>query len=167
MKDKDGNPIVTLPEKHITDEYLELTPKERVIYDKVFKFAKSKFLGYAKAGTVSKNYTAIFAVLMRLRQAVLHPMLVLKKIKNPNDTDTEDEESAAFAKGDIEEDIKELIAKYTAGAEDEDSVAYATQVLNKLLEEQSEGKETEEEEECPLCLSVSPIPSVWRSGLRY
>lgn len=33
MKDKDGNPIVALPEKHIKIEYLAFTSEERKIYD--------------------------------------------------------------------------------------------------------------------------------------
>lgn len=52
MKDKDGKPIVSLPEKHIEIKYLDFSPEEREIYDALYKNAKSKFEGYAEEGTV-------------------------------------------------------------------------------------------------------------------
>lgn len=70
MKDKDGNPIVSLPKKHIDVKYLQFSEEEREIYDALYKNAKSKFLDYADSGTVLNNVTAIFSILMRLRQAV-------------------------------------------------------------------------------------------------
>lgn len=104
MKDKDGNPIVALPPKHFSVEMLELSEAEREIYTAIYQNAKSKFLQYEKEGTVLTNVygwsspaltlyptdlrflsrygcsTAIFAILTRLRQAVLHPTLVLKRL---------------------------------------------------------------------------------------
>lgn len=52
MRDKDGNPIVALPEKHIQVVHLDFTDEERKIYDALYRNAKSKFLGYAEEGTV-------------------------------------------------------------------------------------------------------------------
>jgi len=52
MKDKDGNPIVTLPEKRISVVHLDFSKEEREIYEALYKNAKSKFLGYAQEGTV-------------------------------------------------------------------------------------------------------------------
>jgi len=81
IKDPDGKPIVSLPPKHIDLAYLELNPKERIIYDMVYENAKSEYIECLGQGTVLKNVTVILAILMRLRQAVLHPLLVLNQMK--------------------------------------------------------------------------------------
>lgn len=52
MRDKDGKPIVTLPEKHLHVERLDFSPDERAIYDALFRNAKSRFLDYAAEGSV-------------------------------------------------------------------------------------------------------------------
>lgn len=52
MKDKNGQPIVALPQKHKEDVELEFSGPEREIYDAVFKKAKVEWEGYAKSGTV-------------------------------------------------------------------------------------------------------------------
>ncbi|KAK4057901.1 DNA helicase rad5 [Microbotryomycetes sp. JL221] len=88
MKDKDGRPIVNLPAKHIDIKFLKFSEEERRIYTAIYRNAKSQFLGYAEKGTVLSNVTAIFAVLMRLRQVVLHPALVMENIdKSANEVD--------------------------------------------------------------------------------
>ena len=58
-KDKDGNPIVPLPPKHIIEEHLDFLPKEREIYQEIYKNARSQFLGFQKNGSVGKNVTAM------------------------------------------------------------------------------------------------------------
>lgn len=52
MRDKDGNPIVALPEKKLDVVHLDFTKDERDIYNALYRNAKSKFLGYAEEGTV-------------------------------------------------------------------------------------------------------------------
>jgi len=47
----------------------------------VHENAKSGYMEYLGQGTVLKNVTVILAILMRLRQAVLHPLLVLNQMK--------------------------------------------------------------------------------------
>lgn len=54
MKDKNGDPIVSLPKKHIKVSYLNFSNQEREVYDALYANAKSKFLGYQKEGTVLK-----------------------------------------------------------------------------------------------------------------
>lgn len=141
MKDRDGNPIVPLPPKNITEERLTFTPAEREIYERIYKDARSQFLGYKAEGNVMKNVTAIFAVLMRLRQAVLHPALVLKSISNRAETtgETTPEDRA----------IKALIVKYCAG---ESSTADSEAVMKDLGVD-------DEAETCFWCNStvVSPV----------
>lgn len=52
MKDKNGKPIVSLPDKHIDIRYLQFAKEERDIYDAIYKHAKSRFLAYEGEGTV-------------------------------------------------------------------------------------------------------------------
>ncbi|KAK4055576.1 DNA helicase rad5 [Microbotryomycetes sp. JL201] len=117
MKDKDGNPIVKLPPKHIDIQYLEFSEEERQIYDAIYQNAKSQFLGYAEKGTVLSNVTAIFSILMRLRQCVLHPSLVLGSLSDPSHDVTFSE-------------VKKMIAQYSGT----DST-FARKVLEGLLDE--------------------------------
>lgn len=78
MKDKDGKPIVELPPKTIVVKELEFSELERRIYDNVYRRAYLQFASLKANGTVTRNFSVIFSVLMRLRQAVCHPSLVLK-----------------------------------------------------------------------------------------
>lgn len=157
MRDKDGKPIVALPEKHIDIVHLDFSKDERDIYDALFKNAKSKFLGYAKEGTVLQNVTAIFSILMRLRQAVLHPSLVLKRLKENLRI-----KQAATNTGAPEEDmgeiedvaIQRLIERYVAGSADAGSEKAASQVIDEMLEVSgSKGAEVDVGE-CMLCMEV-------------
>lgn len=161
MKDKDGKPIVALPEKHIEIKYLDFSKPERLIYEALYRNAKSKFLDYEAKGTVTqfsptslpprhremvnvdispsmndqtRNVTAIFSILMRLRQAVLHPSLVLKRLKEnlEQNKKLKGRSSADKATDLDEQDIQELIEKY-GGLEVDD----------------------EETRECAICFDVS------------
>lgn len=101
--------------------------------------------------------TAIFAILTRLRQAVLHPLLVLKRLNMNIEAKKKIKgRSAAEKAGDVEDDtIKALLDDYAAGSDSKDM-----EVLLRGTAEQ------EEMEECLIChevrsniLSVStPIP---------
>ncbi|KAK4698930.1 DNA repair protein RAD5, partial [Phenoliferia sp. Uapishka_3] len=115
MKDRDGQPIVALPMKHIKAVSLTFSEDERVIYDALYKNAKSKFLDFQADGTVMQNVTAIFSILMRLRQAVLHPSLVLKRlIQNLAASKKLKGKSKAENEADAEEEvIQKLIARFS------------------------------------------------------
>jgi DNA repair protein RAD5 len=143
MKDRDGQPIVPLPPKNIIEERLDFTDAEREIYNRIYKDARSQFLGYKAEGNVMKNVTAIFAVLMRLRQAVLHPALVLNSINNRAQT-----EGGAMTPED--RSIKTLIVKYCAG---QSQSAKADDVKEEDILKDL-GVEPEEEALCLWCNSV-------------
>ncbi|BGP07126.1 DNA helicase rad5 [Rhodotorula toruloides] len=168
MRDKDGNPIVALPEKKLDVVHLEFTKDERDIYDALYRNAKSKFLGYAEEGTVLQHVTAIFSILMRLRQAVLHPSLVLKRLKENlrakglNRTAIDDDPIAQA--GELEETaIQRLIERYTAGLASQ-GVAEGTQdAIDELLEVKDEGDADEAGIECMLCMEPVEVP-VWLPG---
>ncbi|OSD03366.1 hypothetical protein PYCCODRAFT_1366011 [Trametes coccinea BRFM310] len=144
MLDSDGKKIVELPSKEVTIETLEFSPLERKIYDSLYSDAKKDFEHLNAKGLVSRNYTHILAMLMRLRRAVLHPNLVLSS----NDSTTSKAPSGSNAV-----DVKELIERFGKG----DNVAgeskvYAEGVLANLGQE--------EDAECPICFDVMETPAI-------
>ncbi|GAA6004576.1 hypothetical protein JCM11491_002156 [Sporobolomyces phaffii] len=160
MKDKDGNPIVSLPEKKIDIVHLDFTKEEREIYEALYANAKSKFLGYAKEGSVLQHVTAIFSILMRLRQAVLHPTLVLKRLKENLAAQGKarraaDADDLELATGEIDDyAIQKMIERYSASKDG----SFGDEVLEGLLEPKEEGDIVEDDSECILCLEPIEIP---------
>ncbi|GMF34135.1 unnamed protein product [Phytophthora lilii] len=78
-RDKQGNMIVELPPKHIDLVKLEFSPDERAFYQAVYDKSRAEFNGFVASGTAMTSYVAIFALLLRLRQACDHPLLALGK----------------------------------------------------------------------------------------
>ncbi|GAB2261832.1 hypothetical protein Droror1_Dr00002829 [Drosera rotundifolia] len=78
----DGLPIISLPPKSVELKRVEFTAEERSFYSKLETESRIRFKEYAAAGTVSQNYASILLMLLRLRQACDHPLLV--KGFNPN-----------------------------------------------------------------------------------
>ncbi|CAL1694577.1 unnamed protein product [Somion occarium] len=142
MRDSDGKRIVELPPKEIIVENLEFSPSERKIYDSLYKDAKRNFDRLSERGLVSKNYTHILAMLMRLRRAVLHPNLVLSA--------TEDKKTGSSKEEPI--DVDELIKKFTSEEGNNNGSSFAEDVLASLGQE--------DRAECPICLDVMDSPMV-------
>ncbi|KAF5548125.1 DNA repair RAD16 [Fusarium mexicanum] len=72
-----AKPILVLPEKTEEIIYAELSPEERDFYSQLEKHARVQFSKYLREGTVSRNYSNILVLLLRLRQACCHPHLNL------------------------------------------------------------------------------------------
>ncbi|KAK4754431.1 hypothetical protein SAY87_002535 [Trapa incisa] len=72
----DGKPIITLPPKSVKLEKVEFSKEERDFYSKLEADSRARFEEYAAAGTVKENYVNILLMLLRLRQACDHPLLV-------------------------------------------------------------------------------------------
>ncbi|KAL3522226.1 hypothetical protein ACH5RR_015060 [Cinchona calisaya] len=72
----DGEPIIKLPPKTIKLYKLDFTPGERDFYRRLEADSCARFAEYAAAGTVKQNYVNILLMLLRLRQACDHPLLV-------------------------------------------------------------------------------------------
>jgi hypothetical protein len=74
----DGQPIVKLPPRIVKLKQAEFSLEERSFYTKLEAESRAQFQVYAAAGTVQSNYVNILWMLLRLRQACDHPMLVKK-----------------------------------------------------------------------------------------
>ncbi|XWS18361.1 hypothetical protein CRYUN_Cryun32bG0037200 [Craigia yunnanensis] len=72
----DGKPIINLPPKVIELKKVEFTKEERDFYSRLESDSRAQFKEYAAAGTVNQNYVNILLMLLRLRQACDHPLLV-------------------------------------------------------------------------------------------
>ncbi|XP_019091967.1 PREDICTED: helicase-like transcription factor CHR28 isoform X2 [Camelina sativa] len=72
----DGKPVISLPPKSIELKRVDFTKEERHFYSKLECDSRDQFKEYADAGTVKQNYVNILLMLLRLRQACGHPLLV-------------------------------------------------------------------------------------------
>ncbi|OBZ79900.1 DNA repair protein RAD5 [Grifola frondosa] len=132
-----------LPAKEVVVDSLEFSPLERKIYDSLYTDAKKDFEHLNEKGLVSRNYTHILAMLMRLRRAVLHPNLVLS---------SHTEASGGKPSG-SSVDVKELIKRFENGENTaEDNKVYAEGVLANLGQE--------DDAECPICFDVMDAPVI-------
>lgn len=72
----DGKPIISLPPKTVTLKKVDFSEEERAFYSALEAESQEQFKEYAAAGTVKQNYVNILLMLLRLRQACDHPVLV-------------------------------------------------------------------------------------------
>ncbi|KAK6149892.1 hypothetical protein DH2020_017417 [Rehmannia glutinosa] len=72
----DGEPIINLPPKTIELTKVDFSKEERDFYCRLEADSQAQFAEYAAAGTVKQNYVNILLMLLRLRQACDHPLLV-------------------------------------------------------------------------------------------
>ncbi|XP_028201677.1 helicase-like transcription factor CHR28 isoform X1 [Glycine soja] len=78
----DGEPIISLPPKSVELKKVEFSPEERDFYSRLEADSRAQFQEYADAGTVKQNYVNILLMLLRLRQACDHPLLVKRYNSN-------------------------------------------------------------------------------------
>ncbi|KAI3498021.1 hypothetical protein L1887_33714 [Cichorium endivia] len=71
-----GKPVINLPPKTIKLTAVDFSNEERAFYLKLEAESRSQYKAYQAAGTVRQNYANILLMLLRLRQACDHPLLV-------------------------------------------------------------------------------------------
>ncbi|GAA5800446.1 hypothetical protein HPULCUR_005876 [Helicostylum pulchrum] len=86
MRDRNGQPMVPLPPKTVSVEYLSFSPEEQDIYDAIYSDSQIKFSYFCEAGKVGANYASILQLLTKLRQSCCHPYLALKNIVTDRNT---------------------------------------------------------------------------------
>lgn len=130
-------------------ETLEFSPAERKIYDSIYADAKHAYDTFNAGGVVGKNMSNILAMLMKLRQAVLHPSLIKRRSLTVHSDDDAMMEIDG-AKSHI--NVDELIDQFSSrdAPEPEESKTFAIGILENL--------ETIEKRECPICLDPVQDP---------
>lgn len=68
----DGKRLVELPRKTVSMHYVDLSPEDREVYDKVEEIGKEVIEGYMRSGTVLQNYASVLQIILRLRQICDH-----------------------------------------------------------------------------------------------
>ncbi|GAB2301162.1 hypothetical protein Dimus_035195 [Dionaea muscipula] len=72
----DGEPIINLPPKSVELKKVEFSVEERDFYSRLESDSRAQFAEYEAYGTIQQNYVNILLMLLRLRQACDHPLLV-------------------------------------------------------------------------------------------
>lgn len=169
MKTPDGEALVPLPPRTITIEEVELSEKEREIYDYIFMRAKRTFNDNVEAGTLLKSYSTIFTQILRLRQTCCHPVLTRNK-----DIVAEEEDAAVAAdemnglKDDM--DLQELISRFTSSTEEASNNDQQHSTMDRFTAHALKQIQTESSGECPICAEEPMIqPAVtgcWHSACK-
>ncbi|KAM0252634.1 hypothetical protein ACHAP5_000925 [Fusarium lateritium] len=102
-----GKPILRLPEKTEEIVYAEMSSEERDFYTQLEKQSQVLVNKYLREGTVSKNYSNILVLLLRLRQACCHPHLNLD-VDDAGSSSISDEEKKKLV-GELDTAIVERI----------------------------------------------------------
>lgn len=72
----DGQRIIQLPPRHDIEDYVEFDEDQQAFYDALQEKQRLRFNKYVKEGSVTRSYTYILVLLLRLRQVCDHPHLI-------------------------------------------------------------------------------------------
>lgn len=160
MKTPDGEALVPLPPKVIDVERIVLSQHERDVYDHIYLRAKSVFTQNAESGMLLKNYTTIFAQILRLRQSCCHPVLTRKSQLVADELEGNIASDIANGLAD-DMDLSSLIERFTADS-DEDVNKFGAHVLKQIQDEA--------DAECPLCFEEpmvdQAVTGCWHSACK-
>ncbi|XP_037097058.1 helicase-like transcription factor isoform X3 [Syngnathus acus] len=150
----DGCPLVTLPEKSVYVEQVELSAAEREEYDVALNEGRHTVGRYVAEGSVLRNYADVLAILMRLRQHCCHPDLL---------TNTAADAGLASTPAELRERLIEKLRVVLASGSDEECsvcldsvrlpvITHCAHVYCRPCIAQVIGTE-QESARCPLCRS--------------
>ncbi|KAH6642128.1 SNF2 family N-terminal domain-containing protein [Boeremia exigua] len=160
MKTPDGEALVPLPAKIIDVEHIVLSQDEQDVYDHIYLRAKNVLTKNAESGMLLKNYTTIFAQILRLRQSCCHPVLTRKA--NLVADELEGNMASDLANGLADDmDLSSLIERFTADS-DQDVNKFGAHVLKQIQDEANA--------ECPLCFEEpmvdQAVTGCWHSACK-
>ncbi|KAH8554892.1 SNF2 family N-terminal domain-containing protein [Umbelopsis sp. PMI_123] len=126
----DGKPLLVLPARRVHITHVEFSEDERNFYDYVSAKVQAKFSKYLDSGTVMKHYSSVLVMILRLRQACLHPVLTTTNINSGSN-----------------ETLKE-----------ENYKRRAKMMQNVVIQRLIQQKLDENTAECPICMDVTGSP---------
>lgn len=175
MKDPNtGRPLVELPGKTVEIKRVQFSEQEKVIYSHLYTRVQKSVRSRMQDGTASAKYSAILALLLRLRQVCCHPLMlrraaVASVAANPRSSSTPsipsakrvkyddnqppdeeplfvpDEEELASTDEDLKLDLKGDIEELLSAFAETPSLKYTTETLKGLLDNPLENQE------CAIC----------------
>lgn len=150
-----GEPIIILPLKTTQVVTVDLTGPERDFYDAVHKNAEIKLDVFVRRRTQINAYACAFEMLMRCRQACLHPYLVVEALqrKRENGRGTQDD---GLVGDQVNAQIQQFVQQLHRVI-DNPEAGYAREFMDKLL---TEGGGSIAENDCAICLDQLVNPAV-------
>ena len=140
-KGLDGKPLVELPARRNKIVRIQMAPEEKDFYRALFWKTKLEFDKFEKSNAVMFNITHVLQLVVRLRQALCHPILCRAALADPSLAD-----ATHFANG--VESLDDLLNKFmTNTAETNNNSSFFTNAIQDLK------KIGIENLECPICLS--------------
>ncbi|KAM0280624.1 hypothetical protein ACHAQH_003931 [Verticillium albo-atrum] len=130
-----GQRILQLPEKTEEIIHIDLEGEQLEYYKAVTENAQMVFNAYIRKGTSHKQYSVLLVQLLRMRQAVCHPHLVL------DDEDGQSEVNDPKAASELAKTLK-------------------PQVVTRLVQQVRGAIESLEGFDCPICLDKIPNPAI-------
>jgi len=94
-----------LPPRLVQIKPIKLHPVEEDFYSALYTQTKSSFNDYVDSGTLLNNYAHIFDLLIRMRQSVDHPYLVIHSKKNTSSQMSLPGDAPAIANGSVDCDL--------------------------------------------------------------
>ncbi|KAI1775418.1 hypothetical protein F4818DRAFT_441514 [Hypoxylon cercidicola] len=107
----DGKPILRLPELIKEDAMTTFDEEQKAFYDALEKKQQLEINKFIKAGTMTRKYTYILVLLLRLRQACCHPHLI-KDFGIPEGTQLGSDDMCNLAKN-LKRDVVERLKGQT------------------------------------------------------
>ncbi|CAD8173135.1 unnamed protein product [Paramecium pentaurelia] len=144
-KDQNGKPIISLPNKEIHFESIELRKDERMVYDKMEKKSQDEVEGYLAKGILMSQYMKVFELLIRLRQICDHPLLITSRSDVKNIDQLEEQIDKFLSNQALDrEDQEELLMNDQQVQICQDKQQYKQEVLRRVKENDIPP--------CPVCL---------------
>jgi len=110
--------LIELPPKHVHVHELELSPAEQDFYDSLYLRSKTQFDDFVARGRALNNYTHILQLILRLRQALCHPLLTFAQGHQDKDLEAAEERflrNARRTNGQTEDFVRARFAELKAG----------------------------------------------------
>ncbi|KAI0342449.1 hypothetical protein BDW22DRAFT_1330967 [Trametopsis cervina] len=111
-----GKALLDLPERLVGNVHCEFDAEERAFYDSIEKRVQDRLEKLQQQGDMSRNYTSMLMLLLRMRQACNHPSLVAQDYRK--DTEAVEPKAAKDDKDldDAADDLADLMGGMGLGA---------------------------------------------------
>lgn len=179
-----GKPIISLPPKFVYSVWLEFVRRrrsnvnkfrqrqtERDFYNAIYNRVTSQFEELVASGPISQNYTSMLQLLLRLRQACCHPLLVYSGSANQGNV-----AAAALIKVSSDTAIENAAKQFarslaaSCGRADIETENFIKNQIKRFVQTTPacsfahSKDDSTSEEPCPICLDTMENPVISHCG---